>query len=58
MTHPRPLDESTPATGSADGAPEKQHGDPLLAASEGATEGTEGSRQGHDATAAVRDAQG
>ncbi len=45
--HPRPLDEATPTTAS-DGAPEKQHGDPLLAASEGATEGTEGSRQGVD----------
>ena len=43
--HPRPLDESTP-TAPSDGAPQQQHGDPLLAASEGATEGTEGSRQG------------
>ena len=43
--HPRPLDQDTPAA-ATDGAPERQHGDPLLAASEGATEGTEGSRHG------------
>jgi hypothetical protein len=48
--HPNPADESTPAA-DADGAPAKQHGDPLLAASEGATEGTEGSRQGADSDA-------
>ena len=54
--HPRPLDESTP-TAATDGAPSEQHGDPLLAASEGATEGTEGSRHGADATAALPDAQ-
>ena len=47
MTHPSPQDETTPAAGT-DGAPAKQHGDPLLAASEGETEGTEGSRQGID----------
>ena len=58
MTHPRPLDESTPTSAPADGAPEKQHGDPLLAASEGATEGTEGSRQGTDAGAAAEDQAG
>ncbi len=46
MTHPDPQDE-TPAA-ATDGAPAKNHGDPLLAASEGATEGTEGSRQGPD----------
>ena len=47
-THPRPVDEDTPAA-ATDGAPAQQHGDPLLAASEGATEGTEGSRHGlHD----------
>ncbi len=45
--HPRPLDESTPAA-ATDGAALEQHGDPLLAASQGATEGTEGSRQGTD----------
>ena len=50
--HPRPLDEQTP-TAAPDGAPAKQHGDPLLAASEGATEGTEGSRHGADATRAA-----
>ena len=49
MTHPNPQDETTPANGSGDaGAPAKQHGDPLLAASQGATDGTEGSRQGPD----------
>ena len=47
MTHPSPQDESTP-TVETDGAPAKNHGDPLLAASEGETEGTEGSRQGID----------
>ncbi len=47
-THPRPIDEDTPAAAS-DGAPTQVHGDPLLAASKGATEGTEGSRHGlHD----------
>ena len=47
-THPRPVDEDTPAA-ATDGAPVQQHGDPLLAASQGATEGTEGSRHGlHD----------
>ena len=50
--HPSPADESTPAA-ATDGAPAKQHGDPLLAASQGAQEGTEGSRHGHDATSAV-----
>jgi len=50
MTHPNPQDQTTPAAGT-DAAPHKQHGDPLLAASEGATEGTEGSRQGFDSDA-------
>jgi hypothetical protein len=50
MTHPNPQDETTPAA-ATDGAPQKQHGDPLLAASEGATEGTEGSRHGVDSDA-------
>ena len=46
--HPRPIDEDTP-TAATDGAPAKAHGDPLLAASQGATEGTEGTRHGvHD----------
>ena len=49
MTHPSPQDETTPAAATPDGAPSKQHGDPLLAASEGAQEGTEGSRHGADA---------
>ena len=44
-THPRPVDEDTPAA-ATDGAPAQLHGDPLLAASHGATEGTEGSRHG------------
>ena len=45
---PRPVDQDTPAA-ATDGAPAQQHGDPLLAASKGATEGTEGSRHGlHD----------
>jgi hypothetical protein len=44
-THPRPLDDETPAA-ATDGAPAKAHGDPLLAASQGATEGTEGTRHG------------
>jgi len=43
--HPRPLDRDTPAA-APDGAPLQTHGDPLLAASEGATEGTEGTRHG------------
>ena len=42
--HPRPVDHDTPAA--ADPGPAKAHGDPLLAASQGATEGTEGSRHG------------
>jgi hypothetical protein len=50
MTHPSPQDETTP-TAATDGAPAKQHGDPLLAASEGGVEGTEGSRQGPDPAA-------
>jgi hypothetical protein len=46
--HPRPIDQDTPAA-ATDGAPAQVHGDPLLAASRGATEGTEGSRHGvHD----------
>ena len=53
--HPSPADESTPAA-ATDGAPAKQHGDPLLAASQGAQEGTEGSRHGLDAASAARDA--
>ena len=44
--HPRPIDHATPAA-PTDGQPSKHHGDPLLAASKGATEGTEGSRHGH-----------
>ena len=44
--HPRPVDADTPAA-ATDGPPAKNHGDPLLAASQGATEGTEGSRHGH-----------
>ena len=44
---PRPVDEDAPATR---GAPAKSHGDPLLAASEGAVEGTEGTRHGAGAT--------
>ena len=47
--HPSPVERSAPDA-ATDGAPAKQHGDPLLAASEGATEGTEGSRHGTDAT--------
>ena len=50
MTHPQDQTPTAP-----DAAPAKQHGDPLLAASEGATEGTEGSRHGHDATSAARE---
>jgi hypothetical protein len=52
VTDPRTPDQSTPAA-ATDGAPAKSHGDPLLAASQGATEGTEGSRHGHDATTAA-----
>ena len=48
--HPHPLDEQTPAA--TGGPPAKQHGDPLLAASEGASEGTEGSRHGRGASGA------
>ena len=44
--HPHPIDQDTPAA-PTDGQPSKHHGDPLLAASKGATEGTEGSRHGH-----------
>ena len=42
------IDPSTP-TSATDG-PTKAHGDPLLAASQGATEGTEGTRHGLGAT--------
>ena len=42
------IDPSTP-TSAVDG-PTKAHGDPLLAASQGATEGTEGTRHGLGAT--------
>jgi hypothetical protein len=55
MTHANPQDEST-AAAATDGAPGKQHGDPLLAASEGAQEGTEGTRHGVDLDAATGDA--
>ncbi len=37
-----------------DGAPTKQHGDPLLEAAQGRGSGDDGSRHGHDATAASR----
>ena len=47
MTHPEPQDQTTPAA-ATDGPPVKREGDPLLAASEGQTEGTEGSRHGED----------
>ena len=43
--HPHPVEQETPAA-APDGAPAKAHGDPLLAASRGATEGTEGTRHG------------
>jgi hypothetical protein len=47
--HAHQIDHDTPAA-ATDGAPAKAHGDPLLAASQGATEGTEGTRHGlHDA---------
>lgn len=52
--HPSPTDRTTPAA-ATDGAPAKQHGDPLLAASEGRTEGTEGSRHGADASQQARE---
>lgn len=51
MTHPNPQDETTPAAATRDGAPAKQEGDPLLAASQGGTEGTGGSRHGVDSDA-------
>lgn len=41
-----------------DGAPAKQHGDPLLAAAQGRGSGDDGSRHGHDATAASRESRG
>jgi uncharacterized Zn-binding protein involved in type VI secretion len=44
--HPAQVEHDTPAA-ATDGAPSKRHGDPLLAASQGATEGTQGSRHGH-----------
>ncbi len=56
-TAPDRPDETTPAA-ATDGAPLQQHGDPLLAASEGATEGTEGSRHGAGTTEAAREANG
>ena len=34
----------------ADGAPAKQHGDPLLDTAQGRGDGDEGTRHGHDAT--------
>jgi hypothetical protein len=43
--HPTHVEPDTPAA-PTDGAPSQRHGDPLLAASRGATEGTEGSRHG------------
>ena len=46
--HAQQIHQDTPAA-PTDGAPVKAHGDPLLAASSGATEGTEGTRHGvHD----------
>ena len=44
--HAQQIDQDSPAA-ATDGAPVKAHGDPLLAASQGQTEGTEGSRHGH-----------
>jgi hypothetical protein len=49
------IDPSTAASGTS--GPTKAHGDPLLAASEGATEGTEGTRHGLGATEPGEDAQ-
>jgi hypothetical protein len=40
-----------------DGAPTKQHGDPLLEAAQGRGSGDDGSRHGHDATAASRESR-
>jgi hypothetical protein len=54
MTHPSPQDQTTPAAATdshTPGAPQKNHGDPLLAASQGAQEGTGGSRHGVDSDA-------
>ena len=56
MTNPT-QDEPTPDPGT-DNPPAKQHGDPLLAASEGATEGTEGTRHGVGPGQADQDASG
>lgn len=43
--HPTQTERDTPAA-ATDGAPAGHHGDPLLAASKGETEGVEGSRHG------------
>lgn len=58
MTHPSPQNETTPATGT-DGAPAKQHGDPLLNAAQ-RDEGpdgqqAQGTRHGHDLGDSERD---
>ena len=45
---PRPLDDTTAAQ-AGDGAPAKQHGDPLMASAQGRGDGSDASRQGADA---------
>ncbi len=45
---PRPLDQDT-AAAATDGAPQKQHGDPLMASAQGRGDGSDASRQGADA---------
>ena len=40
-----------------DGAPTKQHGDPLLASAQGRGSGDDGSRHGRDATEAARESR-
>ena len=40
-----------------DGAPTKQHGDPLLEAAQGRGTGDDGSRHGRDATEAARESR-
>ena len=47
----------SPLPDSTDGAPDKQHGDPLLEAAQGRGTGDDGSRHGHDATEASRESR-
>lgn len=45
---PRQLPDDTAASASADGRPDRQHGDPLLDSAQGRGDGSDASRHGAD----------